>query len=330
MRECWSKAQAQGISKTDIVGIAVTQGPGLAGSLVSGLSFAQGLLEGLKISCDSLQEIYLYGIHHLEAHALLPRMTHQLAFPFLTLLISGGHTQILWMKGWRDYEVMGTTRDDAVGECLDKVGRKLGFHYPSGPSIEQEALKYAQRHQIKEPLDPIFPFPMMQEIGLDMSFSGLKTAFINAIEYSESFDFLQNAISKKSWEEHWNIDLESQEQNHRGQWCYHLQNMIAKTLARHIKKALKCISERENIASINKNLVLSGGVASNHLIFKIIEEACLYEEWTCLRPDPKLCTDNGVMIAWCGWEAWLHQSLPITSLTRGMARPNWPITTISD
>ncbi|MDP2194106.1 MAG: tRNA (adenosine(37)-N6)-threonylcarbamoyltransferase complex transferase subunit TsaD, partial [Alphaproteobacteria bacterium] len=152
---------------SDIDAIAVTSGPGLIGGVLIGVLYAQGLAIALKKPC--------FGINHLEGHALTPRLTHDIDFPFLLTLVSGGHCQFLKVLGVGAYELLGTTIDDAVGEAFDKVAKMMGLAYPGGPIIE----KLAQKGD-ENAFD--LPRPLLHQGGYDVSFSGLKTAVKNIID----------------------------------------------------------------------------------------------------------------------------------------------------
>ena len=156
------------IVKEEIDGIAVTQGPGLAGTLIAGVSFAKGLAQGLNCK--------IIGVNHLEAHIFANFLADPaLAFPFICLLVSGGHTQIWFVKGLGHYTLMGESRDDAAGEAFDKGARILGLGYPGGPEIEKLA-KNGDKNSIK------FPRPLMRNRNLEFSFSGLKTSLLYTMD----------------------------------------------------------------------------------------------------------------------------------------------------
>jgi len=160
------------ITKSKIQGIAVTQGPGLAGTLITGVCFAKGLAQGLNCK--------IIGINHLEAHIFANFLADpKLEYPFICLLVSGGHTQIWLVEGLNDYKLMGETRDDAAGEAFDKGARILGLGYPGGPEIEKLA-ETGNEKSIR------FPRALMQSKNLEFSFSGLKTSLLYYVEKQES------------------------------------------------------------------------------------------------------------------------------------------------
>ncbi len=161
------------ISKSEIEGIAVTQGPGLSGTLITGTSFAKGLAQGLNCK--------IIGVNHLEAHIFANFLADpNLKYPFICLLVSGGHTQIWLVKGLNEYELMGETRDDAAGEAFDKGARILGLGYPGGPEIEKHS-------KIGDGTSIVFPRPLMKNNNLEFSFSGLKTSLLYFTENDASF-----------------------------------------------------------------------------------------------------------------------------------------------
>ena len=169
------------ISKSEIDGIAVTQGPGLSGTLITGTCFAKGLAQGLNCK--------IIGVNHLEAHIFANFLADpKLEYPFICLLVSGGHTQIWLVQGLNNYKLMGETRDDAAGEAFDKGARILGLGYPGGPEIEKLSKK-------GDEISINFPRPLMQNKNLEFSFSGLKTSLLNFVENKESFSIQDVAAS---------------------------------------------------------------------------------------------------------------------------------------
>lgn len=244
------------ISPKDISGIGVTAGPGLVGGLLVGMMFAKGL--ALSINKP------IWPINHLEAHALVARMTLPVSFPYLLLLLSGGHSILATVRGVCNYEVLGQTLDDAVGECLDKVSRALGGPYPGGPYIEQMALQ-------GNPYEIHLPIPLFRDHSLDFSFSGLKSA---------SFRWLakQENISDRI----------------KSNFCASLQRVIADSLCQRLSFAFEKTSLR--------HCVIAGGVASNAYFRQRLEETSLNHNAFLISPPPYCCTDNGVMIAWAANE----------------------------
>jgi len=185
-----------GIEKSKIEGIAVTQGPGLSGTLISGVSFAKGLALGLNCK--------IVGVNHLEAHIFANFLADpKLKFPFICLLVSGGHTQIWLVKGLKDYNLLGETRDDAAGEAFDKGARILGLGYPGGPEIEKLS-EFGNKKAVK------FPRSFMQKKSLEFSFSGLKTSLLYYVDEhvnickedvaaSYQFAIIEVLVTKLKW-----------------------------------------------------------------------------------------------------------------------------------
>ena len=244
----------------DLDAIAVTSGPGLIGGLLVGIMFAKGL--------SFASNKPLLAINHLEGHALTARLTNEVQFPYLMLLVSGGHCQILVVKQVGVYHKLGGTLDDAVGESFDKVAKMLGLDYPGGPIIEKLALQ-------GNPLSYNFPQSMKGREGCDFSFSGLKTAVRLVIEKTE---------------------LNSQ---NISDICASFQKTVANILLDRLHNAIK-------IAQIMhpelKQLVIAGGVAANQYLYDQIRSNMLEYNLETIAPPIKLCTDNAAMIAWAGVE----------------------------
>jgi N6-L-threonylcarbamoyladenine synthase len=259
--------------------IAATAGPGLIGGVMVGLTTAKALsLAAAKP---------LIAVNHLEAHALTARLTDGLPFPFLLLLISGGHCQLLAVDGIGNFRQYGTTIDDAVGEAFDKVAKLLGLPYPGGPNIERLALQGQDRRNL-------LPRPMLGRQGADFSFSGLKTAVrqvardatISAADLSASF---QNAV----------ID------------CLVDRTRAAMTLFRNDYPDLDA-----------RSLVVAGGVAANRAIGAALVRLCETEGFALKIPLPRLCTDNAAMIAWAGVE---RGQLGLFDSAGVAAKARWPL-----
>ena len=252
MSSLFDRAQC---SVHDVHAVGVTAGPGLIGGLLAGVLFARGL------SC--VTGVPLYPIHHLEAHALMARMEYDVHFPYLLHLISGGHCLIVSVKGVGQYNIMGQTYDDAVGECLDKVARCLGGGYPGGPFVEKMA-------QDGDPYGVPLPIPLRKDKSCNMSFSGLKTACLMWIERCAH----QGPISIQA-----KRDL-----------CASLQRVVAESVCQKLSTAFN--------RSGMKRCVVSGGVASNMYFRQRFQSVCRDHGVTFFAPSSSLCTDNGVMIAW--------------------------------
>jgi N6-L-threonylcarbamoyladenine synthase len=274
-----------GISLEQLDAIAVTQGPGLIGGLLVGVMLAKAIAYASNKP--------LIGVNHLEGHALAVRLEHDVPMPFLLLLVSGGHCQILLCCGVGDYLLLGKTRDDALGEAFDKVAKMLGLGYPGGPVVEKRSL-------LGNPKRFDFPRPMIKEASCDMSFSGLKTAIFQTIEAS-----MAQKPSEVEKEELIN-DI-----------CASFQACILDVLVAKITYALKLPATQPA-----KHIVVSGGVAANQAIRGKLTEIAAQHQKTLIAPSLKLCTDNAAMIAWAGLEKFElgHRSpLSITPKTR------WPL-----
>jgi len=245
-----------GINKKEIDGIAVTRGPGLMGSLLVGLSFAQALSISFGIPC--------IGVNHLEAHIWAAAVEDKgIKPPFISLLISGGHTQLIYVKEFGVYKTLGRTRDDACGEAFDKVAKLLGLGYPGGQKIDNLAKKGNINYH---------RFPKLGPKGnnYDFSFSGIKTAVL----------YYLDSIPEETKIEHIN-DI-----------CASFQIRIVEVLIEKTFKALKDTGCRR--------LVLAGGVAANSLLIEKMKERANEEKIKLFYPSPILCTDNAGMVAYVG------------------------------
>ena len=241
---------------SDIDGIAVTSGPGLMGALLVGVTYARsvGLVNGIPV----------LPVHHMEGHLFAPGLSDEglPEFPFISLLVSGGHTLLIRVEGLGKYKVIGQTIDDAVGECFDKTARVLGLPYPGGPEIAKLALGgNAQQYKL--------PRPLLNKDNLDFSFSGLKTAVMYAAKGTESFD----ATAKSNL-------------------ACSVEDAIADVL---VKKALRAC-KKENISS----LVIAGGVAANQTLRSRLLKSAFEKKVNVYIPEQKYCTDNAAMIAYAG------------------------------
>jgi len=244
----------------DIDGIAATAGPGLIVCLTVGLSAAKAIAASLNKP--------LIAVNHLEGHALSPKITKKINFPYLLLLISGGHTQFLEVKGVNNYNRLGTTIDDAVGEAFDKTAKLLGIEFPGGPKIEQWAKK-GDENYFK------LPKPILKKGGCNLSFAGLKTAVLRT--------------SKK---------LKNQKEK------YHLAASFQKTINEILHEKTKVAMEEfsKNKKNIQKTFVIAGGVASNLRIRENLAKLAKEKNFTSVFPPKNLCSDNAAMIAWAGIE----------------------------
>jgi N6-L-threonylcarbamoyladenine synthase len=252
-----------GTTLDEVDAIAATAGPGLIGGLLV------GLMTGKAIAMATGKP--LYAVNHLEGHALTARLTDGLAFPYLLLLVSGGHTQLILVKGVGDYERWGTTIDDALGEAFDKTAKLLGLPYPGGPSVERAA-------RDGDPARFSFPRPLVGEARLDFSFSGLKTAVRLAAE----------SIVPVSDRDIADI-------------CASFQNAVSRTMRDRIGRGLKRFRERYADVA-NPALVVAGGVAANRELRQTLQSISDANGFRFIAPPLALCTDNAAMIAWAGLE----------------------------
>jgi len=243
-----------GISKEQLDVICVTQGPGLIGSVLVGLCFAKGLAISLKKP--------IIGVNHVEAHAMSIFLERDIEFPFISLVVSGGHTCILLMEEPCRYKVIGSTRDDAAGEALDKIAKFLGLGYPGGPVIEKLS-EDGETNFIK------FPRPMADENNFDFSFSGLKTAFINwAKKHTITEENIHHVLAS-------------------------FQEAVFDSLFGKLVKASKTYT-------INR-IVVGGGVASNSKLRHFFKKMADKNDLNVFFPSPANCTDNAAMIAVTGY-----------------------------
>lgn len=269
----------------DLDAIAATAGPGLIGGLIV------GLMTGKALAAASRKP--LYAINHLEGHALTARLTDNLPFPYLLLLVSGGHTQIVLVRGVGDYQRWGTTIDDALGEAFDKTAKLLGLPYPGGPAIEREATRGNDKRFT-------LPQPLKGEARLDFSFSGLKTAMRQTAQSIAPLDDGDIA------------DL-----------CASFQKTIADTLNERVGRSLTRFNTEFADAVDKPNLVVAGGVAANRAIRQRLVETCAGHGFSLVAPPADLCTDNAAMIAWAGAER-MAAKCPPDPLDVA-PRPRWPL-----
>ncbi|MDH5722795.1 MAG: tRNA (adenosine(37)-N6)-threonylcarbamoyltransferase complex transferase subunit TsaD [Alphaproteobacteria bacterium] len=273
----------------ELDGVAATCGPGLIGGLMIGMMSAKAIA--------SSQGIPFLAVNHLEGHALTARLTDNIKFPYLMLLVSGGHTQILVAEDVGVYKRWGTTLDDAAGECFDKSAKLMGIPYPGGPNLEKIA------KNVENPVAALnkypLPKPMTQHKNCDFSFSGLKTAVRNHVEKLPEGDLDPKDIA----------DL-----------AFAFQDTAADVLADRCEHGIKRFLEEYK--SRSPTLVVCGGVSANQTIqLKLDKLAQTYSMKLC-APPLELSGDNGAMIAWAGLE---HLRLGYTSALDFKARPRWPL-----
>ncbi|ESY67069.1 protein kinase [Mesorhizobium sp. LNHC232B00] len=278
-----------GVALADIDAIAATAGPGLVGGLIVGLMTAKAIAAAAGKP--------LIAVNHLEGHALTARLTDGLDFPYLLLLVSGGHTQILAVRGVGDYQRWATTIDDALGEAFDKTAKMLGLPYPGGPNVEKAA-------QAGNAARFAFPRPMKGSAQPDFSFSGLKTAVRQAA----------TAIEPLSDQDVADI-------------CASFQAAVADALADRVSRALARFSETFP-GTNTPALVVAGGVAANRTIKTTLERLCSQAGFTFVAPPLKLCTDNAAMIAWAGIER-LREGMAQENGFDFVPRSRWPLDSIS-
>ncbi len=258
----------------DIDAIAATAGPGLIGGVIVGLMMGKTLASVLKKP--------FIAVNHLEAHALTARLAGDLEFPYLLLLFSGGHCQILLAKGVGDYTKLGETIDDALGECFDKVAQMLGLGYPGGPAVEKLAL-LGDENKYKFP-KPLIDSDFEKKHLFDFSFSCLKTAVRRQIEKIIGANFTHN-ISCTKLSEQEKMDI-----------CASFQ----KTIVDIILNRLNNIIALKNVEV--KNIVIAGGVAANRYIYNHLQNWAEKKSLKIITPPLNLCTDNAAMVAWVGVE----------------------------
>ena len=246
------------LSLEEINAFAATTGPGLLGGLLVGCNFAKGL--------SIMSHKPFLSVNHLQGHILVARMKQKIDYPFLCLLVSGGHSQILLVSNYNKIKVLGETIDDAVGEVFDKTAKLLDFGYPGGPYIEKLALKAVDKNKF------ILPRPLLNSKNMNLSFSGLKTSARRIVE---------RGINEKE-----KPDL-----------AFEFQKSVTECLLKKVSLAIR-YCERKKI----KDFILTGGVASNNYIRKKFEQLCIKNKLNFFAPEKNLCTDNATMIAWAGIE----------------------------
>jgi N6-L-threonylcarbamoyladenine synthase len=275
-----ARAMAEaGVDFSELSAVAAAAGPGLIGGVIVGLTTAKAIA--------MVHDTPLVAVNHLEAHALTPRLTDGIAFPYCLFLASGGHTQIVAVTGVGDYVRLGTTVDDAMGEAFDKVAKMLGLPYPGGPQVELaasqgDATRFA------------FPRPMLGRSDANFSLSGLKTA-------------VRNEIGK----------LGSVDEQDINDLCASFQAAALESTADRLSVGLKLFHERFGAPTA---LVAAGGVAANQAIRTALQEVAEKAGTTLIIPPPALCTDNGAMIAWAGAE---RLALGLTDDMDAAPRARW-------
>ncbi|MBV9555782.1 MAG: tRNA (adenosine(37)-N6)-threonylcarbamoyltransferase complex transferase subunit TsaD [Pseudolabrys sp.] len=260
---------------------AAAAGPGLIGGVIVGLTTAKAIA--------LVNEKPLIAVNHLEAHALTARLTDHTPFPYILFLASGGHTQVVAVRGVGDYVKLGTTVDDAIGEAFDKTAKLLGLGYPGGPQVEKEALK-------GDPARFALPRPMTGRPDADFSFSGLKTAL--RLEAEKIAPLSDQDVA----------DL-----------CASFQQAVVDVVLDRIRSGLRMFRNKYGAPTA---LVAAGGVAANQAIRKVLHRLAFEIGTVVVAPPPELCTDNGAMIAWAGAE---RLALGLTDPLEVKPRPRWPL-----
>ncbi|MCB1916973.1 MAG: tRNA (adenosine(37)-N6)-threonylcarbamoyltransferase complex transferase subunit TsaD [Rhodocyclaceae bacterium] len=267
-----------GIARRDLGAIGYTSGPGLAGALLVGASVAVSMAFALDIPA--------LPIHHLEGHLLSPMLSADApAFPFVALLVSGGHTQLMRVEGVGCYRLLGESVDDAAGEAFDKTAKLLGLGYPGGPELARLA-------ETGIPGRIPLPRPMLKADHLDFSFSGLKTAVLTA--YNNG----------------------NRTEGGRADLAAEFQQAVVDVL---VAKSIKAV-ERSGL----ETLVVAGGVGANRHLRGALDEACRQRGWRACYPEPELCTDNGAMIAFAA-SLRVTAGLAGPSDQSIVVRPRWPL-----
>ena len=280
-----------GMDYADLDGIAATSGPGLIGGVMV------GMMAGKTIAMT--HDKPFIGVNHLEAHALTARLSDKIAFPYLILLVSGGHTQILVAEDVGVYKRWGTTIDDALGECFDKSAKLMGLPYPGGPNLERIANECTDTKTALERFK--LPSPLKGREGCDFSFSGLKTAVRNHVEKLPEGDLKQEDIRALA---------------------YSFQITIGDVLKDRVKRAISQFLETYKQKTTTPTLVVCGGVAANQHIRTVLESLTSAANMNFVAPPMALCSDNGAMIAWTGLEKLSQNMVDDLDIA---ARPRWPL-----
>lgn len=270
-----------GLVLADLDAIAYTAGPGLIGALMVGASTGRALALGLGITA--------IGVHHMEGHLLAPMLEESPpSFPFVALLVSGGHTQLVRVDGIGEYQLLGESLDDAAGEAFDKAAKMLGLEYPGGPLIAKLA-EQGDRTRFR------FPRPMTDRPGLDFSFSGLKTFTLNTAQSCRNTEGVIDPQTK--------ADIAAA-----------FEEAVVDTLAIKCRRALR--------ETGLKQLIIAGGVSANRRLREKLEDTVSAEKASLYYARPRFCTDNGAMIAYAGCQRLMAgQQSDLTIL----ARPRWPM-----
>jgi N6-L-threonylcarbamoyladenine synthase len=279
--------QDAGVSLTDVSAVAYTAGPGLAGALLVGASVAQSLAWSLSLPA--------IPIHHLEGHLLSPRLADPCPdFPFVALLVSGGHTQLMRVDDVGLYTLLGETMDDAAGEAFDKTAKLLGLGYPGGPALARLA-------EQGNPDAISLPRPMLHSGNVDFSFSGLKTAVLTRLKDAQALAVVSDTLA---------ADLAAA-----------TQQAIVEVL---VAKSIKALDQTGL-----KRLVVAGGVGANRLLRAKLSHALIKRQAEAFFPPLELCTDNGAMIAFAAAQRIARGLVDLTDHQHGFdVRPRWDLASI--
>jgi N6-L-threonylcarbamoyladenine synthase len=272
-----------GVTWRELAGVAATGGPGLIGGVIVGVMTAKAIA--------AVHELPFLAVNHLEGHALSPRLVSATAFPYLLLLVSGGHCQLLAVEGVARYRRLGTTIDDALGEAFDKVAKMLELGYPGGPAVERAARR-------GDPRRFALPRPMLGRPGCHFSFSGLKTAVKQIVD---------------------RLGEEAREEKNIADLCASFQAAAADVLVDRSRNAL---AEFRQFYPQGSTLVIAGGVAANTFLRARMDTLAESEGVRLVAPPQRLCTDNAAMIAWAGIE---RLRLGLTDGLDFAPRPRWPL-----
>ncbi|MCZ6608851.1 MAG: tRNA (adenosine(37)-N6)-threonylcarbamoyltransferase complex transferase subunit TsaD [Alphaproteobacteria bacterium] len=276
-------AEEAGVALSALDGIAVTGGPGLIGGVIVGAITAKSLAQVLDKP--------LINVNHLEAHALSARLVAEVPFPYLLLLVTGGHCQLVSVEDLGRYKVLGTTLDDAIGEAFDKTAKMLGLPYPGGPAIEAAAVEGDARRFS-------FPRPLLGRPGCDFSFSGLKTAVAQTVDRLPPGKLGQHDIA----------DVAAS-----------FQAAVTDTVLDRTRAGIETFAAAHPTA---RRLVVAGGVAANAALREALDDLAGEAGITLNAPPPELCTDNGAMVAWAGIE---RLGRGLTDSLDFAPRPRWPL-----
>lgn len=287
------------LSFTDLGGVAATSGPGLIGGVMV------GMMAGKAIAAS--HDLPFVGVNHLEAHALTARLSDNVPFPYLLLLVSGGHTQLIIAKDVGVYECIGSTIDDALGECFDKSAKLMGLSYPGGPHLEKMALRCKGQSRQQNAIERFpLPIPLQGQDHCNFSFSGLKTAIRTHVEKLPEGDLDPEDIT----------DL-----------CFSFQHTVCKILQDRCQNAIKLYKESGFSLESHENshFVIAGGVASNMVLRQALHDLSESHGMACITPPRELCSDNGAMVAWTGIERIQRNMTDALDIA---ARPRWPLDTL--